>query len=122
MNIQFKNSRGELSPRLQEKVERKLAKLARHTDTPENKAHAFFELERAVGSQQTGNVWQATLNIDANGTPYYAAELADSPEKAADRVLKEIRIELKKARGKRRALTRREGGFWKTFQQRLTRA
>ena len=117
MNIQFKNSHGGLYPALQERIERKLAKLARLTDTPTHIALASFELERSIGSHQTGDVWQATLNIDANGTRFHSTELADSPERASLKVLREIRTELKRARGKRQALVKRGGGLWKTLHQ-----
>jgi ribosome-associated translation inhibitor RaiA len=107
MNIQFKNSHGGLSPKLQERIERKLAKLARLTDTPDNSANAFFELERTIGSHQSGEVWQATINIDANGERFHTSELAETPAKASDIALREIDTELKKVRGKKRALVRR---------------
>ncbi|HEY0010319.1 MAG TPA: HPF/RaiA family ribosome-associated protein [Candidatus Paceibacterota bacterium] len=121
MNTQFKNTHGGLSSALQERIERKLAKLSKLTDTKDNTANAFFELERSVGSHQSGEVWQATVNIDANGTRFHTSELAETPEKASDRALKEIDIELKKAKGKRQALVRRGGGIWKAFQQRFSR-
>jgi ribosome-associated translation inhibitor RaiA len=121
MNIQFKNLHGGLTPALEERIERKLAKLAKFTDTDEHSANAFFELERAVGSHQSGDVWQVTLDIDVNGARFHAEELADTPRKAAEKVIKEVLAELKKARGKRRALLKREGGLWKSFRERFTR-
>ncbi|HEY4489261.1 MAG TPA: HPF/RaiA family ribosome-associated protein [Candidatus Paceibacterota bacterium] len=122
MNIQFKNSDGSLSPALQEHVEGKLVKLAKLTDTTEHSANAVFSLERSVGSHQSGDVWEAAITIDVLGDRFYTSELAEFPEKAAEKVLKEIRIELKKAKGKRQALTKREGGFWKRMQQRFTKS
>lgn len=122
MNIQFKNTDGGITPALEERIERKLAKLSRLTDTKEESANAVFSLERSVGSHQTGNVWEASLTIDSHGNRFYASELSDLPEKASEKVLKEIRIELKKAKGKRLALTKREGSFWKRMQERFVRA
>jgi len=122
MNIQFKNSHGGLSPALQERVEEKLTKLSKLTDTSEHAANAIFSLERSVGSHQTGDVWEAALTIDSNGTRFHASELAEIPEKAAEKVLKEILIELKKAKGKRKALAKREGGFWKRMQEKFARS
>ncbi|MEA2701476.1 MAG: hypothetical protein QOE22_185 [Candidatus Parcubacteria bacterium] len=121
MQIQFKNTHGGLSPKLQERVERKLVKLSKLADTRESPANAVFSMEKSVGSHQTGDMWGATITIDANGTRFHASELSNSPEKSSERVLKEIVTELKKTRGKRRALARREGGFWKGLQQRFGR-
>jgi ribosome-associated translation inhibitor RaiA len=115
MNIQFKNSHGGLSPALQERIERKLAKYARLTDTKEHSANAYFELEKAVGSHQTGDVWQATLNIHANGNRFHVEELAETPEKVAGKVLREIFRELKRERGKRQALVKRGGSLFKNI-------
>lgn len=122
MHIQFKNSHGGLSPKLQERIEKKLAKLSVLADTKTSSANATFSLERSVGSHQSGDVWEAVITVDANGTPFHASSLDDSPEKASEKVLKEMRTELKKERSKRRALTRREEGFWKGLQQRFSRS
>lgn len=121
MQIQFKNSHGGLSSKLEDRIEKKLAKLSALADTQANEANATFVLERSVGSHQSGEVWEAAVTVDANGTCFHASELGDSPEKVSEKVVKEIRIELKKDRSKRRALTRREGGFWKGLQQRFSR-
>lgn len=121
MQIQFKNSHGALSPKLQHRIEDKLEKLASFADTKLSPANAVFSLERSVGSHQTGDVWEAAVTIDANGERMHVSELAGTPDKASEKVLKEIRAELKKARSKRRALARREGGFWKGLQQRFSR-
>ena len=120
MQIQFKSSHGELSQKLRDNVERKLTKLSELADTKESEAVATFVLERSVGAQNNGEVWGASLTIEANGEHFYASELSETPEKSAEKVLKEVRIELKKARAKRRAVTRREGGFWKGLPQRLS--
>lgn len=122
MNIQFKNLHGGLSSKLQDRIERKLAKLSALADTRASTANATFSLERAVGSHQNGDVWESTVVIDANGTRLYASGLDESPDKACEKVLREIRTELKKERGKRRSVARREGGFWKGLQQRFARA
>lgn len=120
MHIQFKNTDGGLSTKLQERVEKKLSKLGRLTDTRDESANAVFSLERSVGSHQSGNVWEASITIDSHGHRFYTSELSDLPEKAAEKVLKEIRTELKKAKGKQQALTRREGSFWKRMQERFS--
>jgi len=121
MNIQFKNSDGILKGRLQQRIEEKLAKLSVLTDTPTQSANAFFELERAVGSHQSGDVWQAIINIDSDGERFHTSELAETPEKAADIAIREITIEVKKVRGKKRTLLRRGGNLIKSMQQRITR-
>ena len=121
MHIQFKNSHEGLSLDLQDRIEKKLTKLSALADTDESQANAVFSLERSVGSHQTGDVWDASVTVDANGTRFHTSELAENPVKASEKVLKEMRAELKKARGKQRALARREEGFWKRFQQRFSR-
>jgi ribosome-associated translation inhibitor RaiA len=113
MNIQFKNTHGGLSAQLQERIERKLAKLSTFTDTSEQSANTSFELERTIGSHQSGEVWQATINIDSNGERFYTSELAETPAKASDIALREITTELKKMRGKKRALVKRGAGIFK---------
>lgn len=120
MNVQFKNHDGGITGRLQERLERKLAKLSQLTDTKEAQAVCYVEVERSIGSHHTGDVWQAIITITSEGTRYRAEELADTADKAADKAFKEIRSEIQRERGKKRALMKREGGFWKSFRERLT--
>lgn len=121
MNIQFKNSDGSLKGPLQDRIESKLAKLSQLVDTPTQTANAFFELERAVGSHQSGEVWQAIINIDSDGERFHTSELAETPAKAADIAIREITTEIKKVKGKKRALMRRGGGAIKSMLRRFGR-
>lgn len=118
MNVQFRNEDGSITGALQERIERKLAKLSLLTDTDDESAVATFDLEREVGAQQSGTIWKARITITANGTQYHAAERDDTPELAANRALKEIRTEVRRTLGKRRALIRKGGGLFKRLTRR----
>lgn len=122
MNVQFRNEDGIISPAIQERIERKLAKLSVLTDTEQDSAVATFDLEKAVGSHQNGNIWKASITIVSGGTQFYTDELADSPEKAADSALREIRRQIRKTHGKQRALVRRGGSLFKSITQRFSRS
>ena len=122
MNLQYKNSHEALTPALRRKIEQKLTKLAPTADDPQSDSHAFFELNQEVGSHQTGDIWRASINLDSEGTRFFASQLADTPEKAADLAIREITTELRRARGKKRALVKRGGGIFKSLQQRFRSA
>ena len=119
MLLQFKNSRDEISEELEERIERQLTRLSRYTGKNDAAAQAFFEIEREVGSKQTGDVWRASVNVDAEGNRYHASELADSPTKASDLVLKELRREMRRAKSKERTLVRKGNAMWKSFSRRI---
>lgn len=121
MLIQFKNTHDELPQPLRDRIEQKLSKLTRHTGKDNEGARAYFEIGREVGSKQTGDIWRASLNVEVGGSLFNASELADSPTKASDRTLAEIRKEMRRARGKERALVRKGNNLWKNLTQRFSR-
>jgi ribosome-associated translation inhibitor RaiA len=120
MNIQFRNVDGLISQALQERVERKLAKLTFATDSDKSAATAAFDLEKAVGSSKSGQLWQASVTIDSAGNRFYASKLADSPEKAADQALREIRTEVRRAKSRQRTLVRKGNSVFKRLARRFS--
>lgn len=121
MLIQFQNTHEELPQQLRDRIEQKLGKLTRYTGKDDNGARVFFEVQREVGAQQTGDVWRASVNVDVGGALFHASELADSPTTAADAALKELRTEMRRAKGKERTLVRKGAGMWKSLHQRFVR-
>jgi ribosome-associated translation inhibitor RaiA len=113
MNVQFRNEDGLIAGELQERIERKLAKLSLLTDSAEESAVATFDLEKEIGAQHTGTIWRASIVLTVNGAQYYAAELAETPDLAANQALKEVRKEIRRAQGKKRALVRKGGSIIK---------
>ncbi len=113
MNIHFRNPSGELTQKLKDRVEKKLGKLQKLVSERNYEAQLFVEIVRESGSNSSDNMWRASLNLDLAGERYNASELADTPETAGDRAIRELMAELRTAHGRQRAIQKRGGSVLK---------
>jgi len=113
MNIHFRNPSGELSQKLIDRVEKKLTKLQKFVIERNYEAQLFVDINKESGSNTSDNMWRASLNLDLAGDRYNASELANTPETAGDRAIRELMAELRTAHGKQRAEYKRGGSVLK---------
>lgn len=117
MNTHFKNTDQALTLALERRAEQKLAKIARYIDEGTFEAQAFVTVAKATGAHQSGDVWEASINVDTKGDRYNASAVRDTAGKALDASLIELANELRKARAREKTLARKEGGIWKAVQR-----
>ena len=115
MEIHFKHLDVEVPKAVQDRVDRKLTKLEELLGHAARNAHAYIEISRASGAHQNGQIWQAILNLDADGKRYNAHANGDSPHKASDKALYELRQEVRKARTKIHSQVKRSRPSWRSM-------
>lgn len=121
MHIQYKGTEYEPTSDVIESASRKIESLGKYLGGAEASAHAYVELGRAVGGQQTGEIWRAELNIDADGARFRAESTKETLEEAVDDAVAEMARELQGAKQRDERKERKEGaklkdmlrGFWK---------
>jgi ribosome-associated translation inhibitor RaiA len=120
MEISFRNMHHAISQKLIERTEKRIQRLGHLIDEGKFEALAFVEINKATGAHRTGNVWRASINLDARGDRFHAEAINDTPEKAADRMVRELQSELRTHRMRERSIKRKEGGLWKSLQQQFS--
>lgn len=116
MRIHFKGTNYELSPQMTRFAEKKIKTLKKHAGNQDSVAQAFINLTK-LGTQNTGKVWRAELNLDINGKRYNATETADTLESAIEAVASEVGRELESTRKRERDLVRRGGSVIKSLMR-----
>lgn len=115
MDIQFKNTRYEPAPEFVAQVTKKILALARFIDESQSPAHAFIELEQAVGGKQQGDIWRAELMITHNGARFRAESTKAKLDHAVTTVARDVERELKRAKDKGQTLFKKGGASVKAF-------
>lgn len=117
MEIRFKGLHYDLPQEITERAQRKLLTLTKYLGSEADLASAYVELGKLSEAHQTGNVWQAIINLSVPGHTYRAEALESSMENAIDRTIDELSKEIRKARTKDRSLMRRGGLLLKSLMQ-----
>lgn len=107
MNITFRQGSEELSSKLIERAEAKLTKLSRLISEDEGEALIHVDMERESGSRNSESMWRVSINLDRAGKHMNAARTGETPEKAMELAIKELKLEVRKAKGKRMSIARR---------------
>ncbi|HEV7121428.1 MAG TPA: HPF/RaiA family ribosome-associated protein [Candidatus Paceibacterota bacterium] len=115
MEIYFKNTHQDVPGQLLARAEKRIEKLGKLIDEGRFEAQAFMEITKATGSQHSDAAWRATINIDVRGDRFHAASVQNTPEKAADRAIDEMRSELRAHHARERRIRRKADGFWKSL-------
>lgn len=115
MEIYFKNIHEAITQLLIDRAETRLKKLERFIDETKLEAHAYVEINKATAAHNSGDIWKASINLDVAGTRYHAEAVSDHPEKATNRAINEMKIELRRAHARDKMLRRRQHSVWKTF-------
>src|SRR5581483_7663749 len=115
MQVYFKLIHPDVQKQLLGRAQKKLLRLRRLIDEGQYEAQAYVEIVRATGSQHSQTAWEARINLDARGQRFHAKALDETPEKALERAVRELRSELRTHHARERSLRRKADGFWKSF-------
>lgn len=107
MNIKFRQGSEELPQKLIDRAQIKIAKLSRFITEGNYEAHAYVDIERESGSQKSDALWRTTVTMDMAGDRKLATETGNTPEKATDLAIKELKRELRRANKKRTDMIRK---------------
>jgi ribosome-associated translation inhibitor RaiA len=107
MNITIKGAKFKLSPQTQELVEEKLAAPLRLLGEDSEHALLEIEVEEAPPEGRSSEPYRLVARLTVHGKTYHAEAVKPSPESAADRVRSELEAEIRKSRGRTRALWKR---------------
>lgn len=103
-----------LSEELSMYLDKKIAKLSVFlADDPT--ALCEVEVGTTSAGQRTGDVYRGEIHVTFTGGDVYAEAVRENLHAAFDQAVHEARRELKKAKGKNRALVRRGGSRVKEF-------
>lgn len=107
MNIKFRQGSEELSDRLIERAQAKIAKLSKFIDERNYEALVYVDITRESGATNSESLWRASINFDLAGDRYNAVGTGNTPEKATDLAIKDLKREVRKAKGKHMSIVRR---------------
>ncbi len=107
MNIKFRQGSEELSQKLIDRAQIKIAKLSRFITEGNYEAHVYVDVERESGSQKSDALWRSTVTIDMAGDRFLATETGSTAEKAVDLSIKELKRELRRSNKKRTDIIRK---------------
>jgi ribosome-associated translation inhibitor RaiA len=117
MQIQFHQGSGEISDRGLARAQIKLSKLSRFINETMFESQVRVDVERESGSQNSDSMWRTSIRLDVAGDHFNASETADTPEKALDLSIKELKRELRRANAKTTAARKKGGGILKRLLQ-----
>lgn len=117
MNIMFRYGSETISDKLIRRAEAKIESLSRYIDEQNHEAQAHVDIERESGSQNSDSMWRTSINLDLGGSRFNASENGNTPEKATDLAIKELKREVQKARTKRHSIFKRGASFLKRLRQ-----
>lgn len=117
MNITFRQGSGQLSKKMVDKAQAKLAKLSQLIAERNYEAYVYVDVERESGANNSDSLWRASINLDLAGDRYNAVCTAETPDKATELAIKELRREVQKAKGKRLSIARRGNELLKRLRR-----
>lgn len=118
MNIHFKQGEAEpLSDTLVSRTQTKLMKLGKFIREGTFEPQAYIDISRESGSNSSDAMWRTSINVDIPSGRINAQETGDTPEKATDLALRDLKRELRRVNEKERSYARREASLWKTFKK-----
>lgn len=117
MNITFRQGSEKLSKRLIDSAQAKLSGLSRFISERNYEAHVYVDVERESGSNNSDSLWRSSINLDLAGERFNALCTAETPDKATELAIKELKREIQKAKGKRMSLARRGSELLKRLRR-----
>lgn len=122
MNIKFRQGSEELSDKLIERAQTKLSKLSRFITERNYEAQVYVDVERESGSNNSESLWRSSINLDLAGERFNAVCTGSTPDKAVELAIKELKMEIRKAKGKRISIVRRGNGLLKRLRGNVSNA
>jgi ribosome-associated translation inhibitor RaiA len=117
MEIYFKLIHQDVPKGLLTRTEKKIARLDKLTGEGKFEAQAYVEITKATGAHHSEAAWRASINVDAAGDRFHAEASEATPERAADRAVRELESELRTHHARERSIRRKANGFWKSLMQ-----
>ena len=118
MNIQFRQGSEELSSKLLDRAQIKLTRLGRFLPGRSDETFAYVDVERESGSHNSDRLWRASINLDLGGELFNAVANGETPDKATELAIKELKREVRKAKGRQMSLARRGQELLKRLRHR----
>lgn len=118
MNITFRQVSKELSDTLVARAEAKLSSLSRLLHEGNDEPFVYVDIERESGATNSESLWRASINLDSSGELFNAVSTGETPNKAVEVAIKELKREVRKAKGRQKSLARRGHELLKRLRQR----
>jgi ribosome-associated translation inhibitor RaiA len=118
MNIQFRQGSGDIPDRVLERAQAKLRKLTRFILELNYEAQVYVDVDRESGSNNSDDLWRASVNMDLAGERFNATQTGSTPEKAIDLSIKELKRVLRRSKQKTESLRRQGGSLLKRLLHR----
>lgn len=118
MNIKFRQGSEELPERLIDRAQTKLSKLSRLIAEKDDEAQIYVDVERESGSRSSDSLWRTSINLDKAGERFNAVGTGETPEKATEIAIKELKREVRRAKGKQISIAKRGRELLKRMRQR----
>jgi hypothetical protein len=106
MNITVR-AKQKLDPQTENLLEEKLAAPLRLLGEEKEQALLEIDIEEAPAEGRSSEPYRLVVNLSVHGKVYHAEAVKPTPEAAADRVRSELEQEIRKSRGRARALWKR---------------
>lgn len=113
MNITINATKFQLSPEAEELVRERLAAALKLLGGESGTALLEIEVEEAPAEGRSSTPCRLIARLTAGGRVYHAEAVKPTPESAADRVRAELEAEIRRTRGRTRALVKRGGAALK---------
>lgn len=107
MQTIIKTAKYQLTPESEEQVREKLGAVTKLLGADGDQAMLEVEVTEAPAEGRSSEPYRLVARLSVGGEVYHAEAVKPSPESAADRVRSELESEIRKSRGKTRALWRR---------------
>ena len=116
MDIQYKHTNYEPTSEVLDLVTKRLSNIGqKYLGNKDATARAYVELGRAVGAQQTGDIWRTEINLDTEGELFRAEAVRGKLEDAVDEAVKELARELRRKKRKDEHFIKKGGAIIKSM-------
>ena len=109
MQIHFKGTNYELTSEVSAHATKKLRALRKHLGGRKETAFVYVDLGKESGAHINGRIWYAEVNLECDGSRFYAKATEETLENAVDRAVEELGNELRRANEKQNSLLKRGG-------------
>jgi len=114
INIDVKQTNIEMTPALQEYLDKRLEKLERFIDS-DSSAYMQVEIGTITSGQNSGDIFRAELNLELDGEHFRTEARTTDLYKSIDDAKDEMVRSVKSYKGKRRTLLRKGGNAIKSI-------
>lgn len=115
MQIHFKATNYEITPEVSAHANKKLLSLKKYLGKRDEVARAYVDIGKETEAHQNGKIWRTDINLDYNGTRFYAKALEETVENAIDKAANELASELQTARKRELTMMRKGGAVIKSL-------